>query len=105
MILKVIEPIYKKKQISEDEIEEVYVKSVIKKMEISEITEFCQMINDKSKKPYKDRCMLRTMDGWIIVKHSFDELSKLKDKPNRIEIKGFYGKIPARSNKNTRRSK
>lgn len=105
MIIKVIEQIYKSKEISEEEVKEVFVKNVIKKMEIAEITEFCEMINQKNKKPYKKRCMLRTIDGWVIVNHSFEELSKLKDKPSRIEIKGFYGKIPTRSNKVTRRSK
>ena len=37
------------------------------------------------------------MDQWIIVNHSFEELSKMKDMPSRIVIKGFYGKTTGRS--------
>ena len=32
--------------------------------------------SEKTKKPYKRRCMLRCMDQWLVVNHSFEELSK-----------------------------
>lgn len=107
MIIKVLEPIYKTITIEDENGEkvptEVPGKIVSKRMEINEITEFAEVINQKTKKPYKKRCMLRCMDQWIIVNHSFDELSKMKDIPSRIVIKGFYGKTTGRSYKEINR--
>jgi hypothetical protein len=53
------------------------------------------MINRRTKKPYKKRCLLKTDDQWVIANHSFDELCELKK--NRTIIKGFYGKTSRRS--------
>ena len=61
--------------------------------------------NQKTKKPYKKRCMLRCMDQWLIVNHSFEELSKMKDTPSRIVIRGFYGKTTRQSNRQVNRGR
>jgi hypothetical protein len=101
MIIKVLEPLYKVITIEDEDGNkvptEVPGKIISKRMEINEITEFAEVINERTKKPYKKRCLLRSMDQWIIVNHSFDELSKMKDTPSRIVIKGFYGKTARRS--------
>ena len=82
---------------------EVYGKVVVKKIEVQEILEFCEIINEKTKKPYKSKCLLRTIDGWLPVKHSFEQLMEMKNTPSRIIIKGFYA--AARSSKGTNRNK
>lgn len=109
MIIKVLEPIYKTVTIEDENGEkvptEVPGKIVSRRMEINEITEFAEVINQKTKKPYKKRCMLRCMDQWLIVNHSFEELSKMKDTPSRIVIKGFYGKTTRQSNRQADRSR
>ena len=109
MIIKVLEPIYKTVTIEDENGEKVSTeipgKIVSRRMEINEITEFAEVINQKTKKPYKKRCMLRCMDQWIVVNHSFEELSKMKDTPSRIVIKGFYGKITRQSNRQVNRSR
>jgi hypothetical protein len=109
MIIKVLEPIYKTVTIEDENGEkvptEVPGKIVSRRMEINEITEFAEVINQKTKKPYKKRCMLRCMDQWLVVNHSFEELSKMKDTPSRIVIKGFYGKIARQSNRQVNRSR
>ncbi len=65
MIIKVLEPIYKTVTIEDENGEKVSTeipgKIVSRKMEINEITEFAEVINQKTKKPYKKRCMLRCM--------------------------------------------
>jgi hypothetical protein len=109
MIIKVLEPIYKTVTIEDENGEKVSTeipgKIVSRKMEINEITEFAEVINQKTKKPYKKRCMLRCMDQWLVVNHSFEELSKMKDTPSRIVIKGFYGKIARQSNRQVNRGR
>ena len=109
MIIKVLEPIYKTVTIEDENGEkvptEVPGKIVSRRMEINEITEFAEVINQKTKKPYKRRCMLRCMDQWLVVNHSFEELSKMKDTPSRIVIKGFYGKIARQSNRQVNRGR
>lgn len=109
MIIKVLEPIYKTVTIEDENGEkvptEVPGKIVSRRMEINEITEFAEVINQKTKKPYKKRCMLRCMDQWLIVNHSFEELSKMKDTPSRIVIKGFYGKTTGQGNRQTDRGR
>ena len=82
---------------------EVYGKVVVKRIEVQEILEFCEIINEKTKKPYKSKCLLRTLDGWLPVKHSFEQLMEMKNTPPRIIIKGFYA--AARSSKGTNRNK
>ena len=109
MIIKVLEPIYKTVTIEDENGEkvptEVPGKIVSRRMEINEITEFAEAINQKTKKPYKKRCMLRCMDQWLIVNHSFEELSKMKDTPSRIVIRGFYGKTTRQSNRQVNRGR
>ena len=109
MIIKVLEPIYKTVTIEDENGEkvptEVPGKIVSRRMEINEITEFAEVINQKTKKPYKKRCMLRCMDQWLVVNHSFEELSKMKDTPSRIVIKGFYGKTTGQGNRQVNRSR
>ena len=109
MIIKVLEPIYKTVTIEDENGEKVPTeipgKIVSRRMEINEITEFAEVINQKTKKPYKKRCMLRCMDQWLVVNHSFEELSKMKDTPSRIVIKGFYGKIARQSNRQVNRGR
>ena len=110
MIIKVLEQLVTNKHYQHEdgtqEIEEILGKTVVKKMEIDEITDFCEMVNSKTKKPYKKRCLLRTQDGgWIVVNHSFEELSVLKREPQRAIVRGFYDKVPTGSNKVIRRSK
>ena len=109
MIIKVLEPIYKTVTIEDENGEkvptEVPGKIVSRRMEINEITEFAEVINQKTKKPYKKRCMLRCMDQWLIVNHSFEELSKMKDTPSRIVIKGFYGKTTRQGNRQVNRGR
>ena len=109
MIIKVLEPIYKTVTIEDENGEkvptEVPGKIVSRRMEINEITEFAEVINQKTKKPYKKRCMLRCMDQWIVVNHSFEELSKMKDTPSRIVIRGFYGKTTRQSNRQVNRGR
>jgi hypothetical protein len=109
MIIKVLEPIYKTVTIEDENGEKVSTeipgKIVSRKMEINEITEFAEVINQKTKKPYKKKCMLRCMDQWLVVNHSFEELSKMKDTPSRIVIKGFYGKIARQSNRQVNRGR
>lgn len=109
MIIKVLEPIYKTVTIEDENGEkvptEVPGKIVSRRMEINEITEFAEVINQKTKKPYKKRCMLRCMDQWLVVNHSFEELSKMKDTPSRIVIKGFYGKTTRQSNRQVNRGR
>lgn len=109
MIIKVLEPIYKTVTIEDENGEkvptEVPGKIVSRRMEINEITEFAEVINQKTKKPYKKRCMLRCMDQWLVVNHSFEELSKMKDTPSRIVIKGFYGKTTRQGNRQTDRGR
>lgn len=109
MIIKVLEPIYKTVTIEDENGEKVPTeipgKIVSRRMEINEITEFAEVINQKTKKPYKKRCMLRCMDQWLIVNHSFEELSKMKDTPSRIVIRGFYGKTTRQGNRETNRGR
>ena len=111
MIVKVLEPLYKTVSSNNEEGEKVYedviYKFTIKKMELVEITEYAEIINEKTKKPYKKRCVLRAADQWLIVNHSFDELCEMKNLNNNgVVIKGFYGKTSrSRSRYNNKGSK
>jgi hypothetical protein len=87
------EPIYNKEGIPVD-IKQVPVKlGFITKMqlEIEDILAFKEHYNTNGKL-YKERCLIhhRTL-GNMVVKHSFLELKKLKEKSNFV-VKGFYGK-------------
>lgn len=60
------------------------------RFETDVIFEFAEINNPRTNKPYKSRSYLSTPQGYIVVKHSFDELLKFKkDLHQRIEIKGF----------------
>ena len=62
----------------------------IYKMEVDDIYTFREIINPRTNKPYKSKALLRTNDGWIVVKHSMEELQKFKEfLHKKIEIKGF----------------
>lgn len=109
MIIKVLEPLYKtissKNEEGEKVYEDVVYKFITKKMELIEITEYAEIINERTKKPYKTRCMLRTSDQWIVVNHSFEELHEMKKlNNNRVVIKGFYGKITGSSSRRANKS-
>jgi hypothetical protein len=97
MILKALEDRVKTfivKQEIEGQVHEVPVDKVVGQnislIEVEEVYMFKQLINPRTNKPFKGRCLLRTMDGWMIVKHSFEELQKIKQNLHKkIEIKGF----------------
>lgn len=104
MIIKVLEPLYRtiasKDEAGEKIYEDVIYKFATKKMELVEITEYTEIINERTKKPYKKRCLLRSADQWLVVNHSFEELHEMKKlNNNRIVIKGFYGKITRSSSR------
>jgi hypothetical protein len=87
------EPIYNKEGIPVD-IKQVPIKlGFITKMqlEIEDILAFKEHYNNNGKL-YKERCLIhhRTL-GNMVVKHSFLELKKLKEKSNFV-VKGFYGR-------------
>ena len=110
MIIKVLEQIDKTKKIKSDDgqiyDEIVSTKLISKKMEISSIEEYCELVNQNTLKPYKKRCLLKTYDGqWLMVNHSFKELHEMKSSNNRIIVKGFYGNYTSRSSKNNNRNK
>lgn len=107
MIIKVLEAIYKiLPPEKEGELpQEVPEKFVSKRMEVSEVTEYSELINQKTKKPYKKRCLFRCMDQWLIVNHSFDELTEMKNSQSRIKIRGFYDEASRQSNRKTNRSR
>jgi hypothetical protein len=107
MIIKSLEQLFTVKNTKNEEGEPISIevpgKFVVKRVEIHEVLEFCEIINEKTKKPYKTRCLLRTIDGWLPVKHSFEQLMEMKNTPQRIIIKGFYA--AARGSKGIRRNK
>lgn len=110
MIIKVLEQLVKTVN-SKDDSGNIYQEEVpagiaVKKMNITEITDFAELINQKTKKPYKKRCLLRTLDGqWLIVNHSFKELNEMKNMNNRTIVKGFYAKIPTRDIRSNAKNK
>lgn len=110
-MIKVLEQVDKTKSIRSDDgqvyDEIISSKLISKKMEISSIEEYCELINQNTLKPYKKRCLLKTYDGqWLIVNHSFKELNEMKSSNNRTIVKGFYGSNhTTRSSKNINRSK
>lgn len=62
----------------------------IYKIEVDEICMFREMINPRTNKPFKSKCLLRTVDGWIVVKHTMKQLQDFKKNLHqKIEIKGF----------------
>jgi hypothetical protein len=107
MIVKVLEAVFKTipSEIEEGGFEEVAERLVPKRMEIAEITEYAELINQKTKKPYKKRCLLRSLDQWVIVNHSFDELTKMKDTQSRITVKGFFNETTRQGNRKINRSR
>lgn len=59
-------------------------------IELDDISHFRELISPKTNKPYKTKSLLRTMDGWIKVKHSIKELQEFKKiLHKKVEIKGF----------------
>lgn len=59
-------------------------------IEIDDVYTFRELISPKTNKPYKNKALLRTVDGWIKVKHSMEELQRFKQTLHKkIEIKGF----------------
>ena len=107
MIIKVLEAIYKKAPPQEEDGEylELPDKLVTKRMEISEITEYAELINQKTKKPYKKRCLLRSLDQWLLVNHSFEELTQMKNTQSRVKVKGFYNEVTRKNNRKVNRGK
>jgi hypothetical protein len=107
MIIKVLEAIYKKAPPQEEggEYLELPDKLVTKRMEISEITEYAELINQKTKKPYKKRCLLRSLDQWLLVNHSFEELTQMKNTQSRVKVKGFYNEVTRKNNRKVNRGK
>jgi hypothetical protein len=107
MIVKALEQTFIIKASKDDNGEpitlEIPGKYVVKRVEIQEVLEFCEIINEKTKKPYKTRCLLRTIDGWLPVKHTFEQLMEMKNTPQRVIIKGLYA--AARSSKGFNRNK
>lgn len=107
MIIKVLEAIFKSvpSQTEEGGYEEITEKLVPKRMEVSEITEYAELINQQTKKPYKKRCLLRSMDQWLIVNHSFEELTQMKSTQSRTVIKGFFNETTGQGNRKINRSR
>jgi len=107
MIIKVLEAVFKSvpSQTEEGGYEEIAERLVPKRMEITEITEYAELINQKTKKPYKKRCLLRAMDQWLMVNHSFDELTQMKNTQSRVIIKGFFDETTRQGNRKTNRSR
>jgi len=98
MIIRVIEDLYKVKLVPGPDGEkiptDVPYKEVVKKMEIEEVSEFCELLSPITNRPYKNKCLLSSKEGWVKVKHSFNELTELKKSQHRIIIKGFYANNP-----------
>lgn len=105
MIIKVLEAIYKQQpsQVEGEDYIEVPDRFVTKKMEINEITEYAELINQKTKKPYKRRCLLRSLDQWLLVNHSFEELTQMKNTQSRVQVKGFYNEVARKNNRKVNR--
>jgi hypothetical protein len=107
MIIKALEQTFTIKDSKDENGEpitlEIPGKYIVKRVEIHEIMEFSELINERTNKPYKTRCLLRTIDGWLPVKHSFEQLMEMKNTPQRIVIGGLYA--AARGNKGNNRNK
>jgi len=104
MIIKVLEPVFKNVTSETEEVNEIIDRLVSKRMEIIEITEYSELINQRTKKPYKKRCLLRSMDQWLIVNHSFDDLTKMKNSQSRIVVKGFLNEASRQGSTKANRS-
>lgn len=60
------------------------------KLEVDDISTFMEDVSTKTQKIYKNRCLLRMYDGWVIVNHSFKELQNMKSLLHRkVNVKGF----------------
>jgi hypothetical protein len=107
MIIKVLEAIYKTvpSDVEGELPQEVPSRFVSKRMEVIEITEYSELVNPRTKKPYKKRCLFRCMDQWLIVNHSFDELTQMKNTQSRIIIKGFYDTSARQGNRKVNRGR
>ena len=107
MIIKALEQLFTIKDSTNESGEpitlEIPGKFIVKRVEIQEVLEFSEIINERTNKPYKTRCLLRTIDGWLPVKHSFEQLMEMKNTPQRVIIRGLYA--AARSSKGTNRNK
>jgi hypothetical protein len=107
MIIKALEQLVTFKDSTNENGEPVTLeipgKFIVKRVEILEVVEFSEIINERTNKPYKTRCLLRTIDGWLPVKHSFEQLMEMKNTPQRIIIRGFY--VATRSSKGINRNK
>lgn len=94
MIVKFLEPKFVNKKVIVDsgdkEIIQIPDGFYTVKMEVSDISTFREAINERTGKTYKTRSFLKIDEGWLLVKHSMDELSQMKKRIyNTIEIKGF----------------
>ena len=94
MIVKFLEPKFVNKKVIVDsgdkEIIQIPNGFYTVKMEVSDISTFREAINERTGKTYKTRSFLKIDEGWLLVKHSMDELSQMKKRIyNTIEIKGF----------------
>lgn len=74
-------------------VQKIHVEKVVGhvrcKMETDDVSLFMEDCNKKYVL-YKKRCLLRTVDGWIVVNHSFDDLQKMKSiLHKKVEIKGY----------------
>ena len=107
MIIKALEQTFTIKNSQDENGEpitlEIPGKFIVKRVEILEVLEFSEIINERTNKPYKTRCLLRTIDGWLPVKHSFEQLMEMKNTPQRIIIRGLYA--AARGSKGINRNK
>jgi len=107
MIIKALEQLFTFKDSTNENGEtitlEIPGKFIVKRVEIQEVLEFSEIINERTNKPYKTRCLLRTIEGWLPVKHSFEQLMEMKNTPQRVIIKGLYA--AARGSKSINRNK
>ena len=48
-----------------------------------------QLINNKTNKPYRNKCVLYQDNKSMIVEHSYEQIKDLKTKNNRTIVKGY----------------
>jgi hypothetical protein len=97
MIIKILEQTMKLQAVTNEdnskEFIEVPDKLVAKRLEIPYIDAYIEVVNPRTNKLFKDRCMIEYKNEWYIAKHSFDYITKLKQTQERITVKGFrYGR-------------
>jgi hypothetical protein len=94
MIVKFLEPKFIRKKITlesgDKEVIDIPNGFYTVKMEVDNISTFREAINERTGKTYKTRSFLKIDEGWLLVKHSINELSQMKKQIyNTVEIKGF----------------